>query len=248
MNIALITPSRGRPDRFTAMVASALGTAASPADVKVYGVIDADDPRLSEYLALHPQLARITVQGKREWLSVAFQTGAQRALADGADILMMNGDDVLFRTPGWDDKVLDCFAKYRDGLALVYPADGNGNQGGDGHVRGNHWFVTRRWVEVVGNFCPPLFEHFCSDTVPERIAERAGRLVYLPEVLVEHMHFKYKKAERDETYAYARTRDAADRSVSDRDCARMASLDRWMSERAAAVRQAVYDAGFFQAA
>lgn len=239
MKIALITPTRGRPQRFAEMVASALATAAQSTRVAVYSMLDADDPELGGYLdPLAPQTVA-TVQGDRRLLSRAFQWGAERALNDGADVLMMNGDDVLFRTPGWDSKVLEAFARYPDGLALIYPADGNGNQGGDGDVRGNHWFVTRCWVKVVGCFCPSVFEHFCSDTVPEKIAKQAGRLVSLPEVLVEHMHFKYLKSQKDETYAYARTRDAADRSMSDRDIARMAEMAPWIAERAAAVRAAI---------
>lgn len=242
MNVSLITPSRGRPERFTAMLQSALGTAMAPKDIKVYGVLDADDPRLSEYLAINGDLAQLIVQGRREKLSVAFQRGAERALADGADILMMCGDDCLFRTPSWDGKVLDCFAGFPDGLALVYPADGNGNNGVDGDIKGNHWFVTRRWIEVVGCFCLPEFEHFCSDTVPEKIAQQVGRFVHLPSVLVEHMHFKYLKSKKDDTYAKARERDEKGRSVSDRDVTKMEELAPWIAERARAVRAAMASA------
>lgn len=237
MKFALICPSRERPQRFREMIESAFATAVRAQDVTVYGVLDADDLALSEYTKFDPSEVVLTVQGEREMLSRAFQSGADRALRGGADVLMMCGDDVLFRTRGWDEKVRAAFPK--DGLALVYPADGNGNKGlHDGDVRCNHWFVTRRWVEVVGCFCPTVFEHFCSDTVPERIAQLAGRMIYLPDVLVEHMHFKHLKSKRDATYAYARERDKAGRSMSDRDVARMADMAPWIAERAAAVRAA----------
>lgn len=238
MKFALITPSRGRPERLREMLESALHTADRAGDVTAHAVLDADDPALDAYLAAVPSQCVVTVQGQREFLSQAFQTGAARALHDGADILMMCGDDVLFRTRRWDTKVRECLAQYRDGLALVYPDDGNGNNAVNGDVKGNHWFVTRRWVEVVGCFCPPVFEHFCSDTVPEKIAEQAGCFVHLPDVLVEHMHFKHLKSKKDDTYAYARERDDQGRSMSDRDCARMAEMAPWIAERAAAVRAA----------
>lgn len=241
MKIALITPSRGRPLRFSEMLQSALRTADRASDVKVYGVLDADDSDLDLYLSssMPASFQRVfVVQGERAPLGRAFQAGAERALHDGADVLMMNGDDVLFRTPGWDTQVLAALARYPQGLALVYPADGHGNNAATGDVKGNHWFVTRRWVEVVGCFTPAVFEHFCSDTVPEKIAQEAGCFVHLPEVLVEHMHFKYRKSEKDATYAHARKLDASGRSMSDRDIARMNELAPWISERAAAVRAA----------
>lgn len=238
MKFALICPSRERPHRFAAMLSSALARATDAPSIQVYGVLDADDPELSTYLKMDPNHTEFIVQGKRELLSVAFQRGAEQALAHGFDVLMMCGDDVLFRTRGWDDKVRAAFPS--DGLALVYPADGNGNKGlHDGDVRCNHWFVTRRWVEVVGCFCPTVFEHFCSDTVPERIAQQAGRMIHLPDVLVEHMHFKHLKSKKDATYAYARERDAKGLSMSDRDIARMAAMEPWIRERAAAVRAAI---------
>lgn len=237
MKFALICPSRERPQRFREMLESAMATAARPELLTVYGVLDADDPQFIGYNDVTGERVLLMVQGKRELLSVAFQRGAEHALYDGADVLMMCGDDVLFRTRGWDDKVRAAFPP--DGLALVYPADGNGNKGlHDGDVRCNHWFVTRRWIEVVGCFCPTVFEHFCSDTVPERIAKQAGRMIYLPDVLVEHMHFKHLKSQKDATYAYAREKDAKGRSMSDRDVARMAEMAPWIAERAAAVKAA----------
>lgn len=240
MKFAMITPTRGRPGRFAEMMESALHTAERVEDVTLYAVLDADDPELDRYLSSLPRAVVVTVQGRRERLGHAFQNGAERAMHDGAQVLMMNGDDVIFRTPNWDRAVREAFARYPDGLALVYPNDGNGNIGlHDREVRGNHWFVTRRWVEFVGCFCPSHLEHYCSDTVPERIAAAAGRLIALPDVLIEHMHFKHLKSAKDETYAYARSKNAAGVSMSDRDIARMQQLEPWIAARAAAVREAI---------
>ena len=40
------------------------------------------------------------------------------------DIVMHCGDDIRFRTKGWDTKVLNKFKEYKDKIVLVYGDDG----------------------------------------------------------------------------------------------------------------------------
>ena len=235
MKISILCPSRGRPERFAAMLESALETAARPQDFTVDVLLDHDDAALAAYQETGANRVVTWHFAERRTVPAAFEFLAGQA--DG-DILMLGSDDVIFKTRGWDDRVREAFAQFPDHLALVYPSDGHGN-GKAGDVKGNHWFVTRRWVDVVGCFCPSEFEHFCCDTVPEKIAALAGRFFYLPEVLIEHRHFKYGQSAKDETYAYTRTRDAAGLSMSDRDILKMNAMQPWIEERAAAVRAAI---------
>lgn len=234
--ITVLCPSRGRPDRLENMIASLYATAMNGIYVDVNVLLDRDDPCVQAYQEAQ-MLCDIEVADRMP-VPAAFQYLADRATGD---ILMLGSDDIEFRTRGWDMEVRKAFDKFPDGLALVCPNDGHGN-GRPGDFKGNHWFVTRRWVDVVGCFCPTVFEHFCCDTVPEKIAALAGRLVHLPHVLVEHRHFKYHQAERDETYAYTRTSDALGLSMSQRDEAKMRAMQPWIEDRAAAVRAAIAQA------
>lgn len=239
MIFSLLTPSRGRPARFRAMLDSVLATAARKDLVRIELLVDPDDAALPAYevhAREHP-CVHLQVAPQRMTVAAAFQYLADRARGD---ILMMGSDDILFRTPGWDHQVRAALGREPGGIALVYPSDGHGNgtKSGSGEIKGNHWFVSRRWIEAVGCFCPTAFEHFCCDTVPERIAAQAGCFIHLPEVLVEHVHFKYGQAVKDETYAYTRQLDAAGLSMSKRDEAKMAAMAPWIAERANAVRAA----------
>lgn len=240
MRIALITPTRQRVKRFGEMLESALDTAAYPGAVMAYAVLDPDDPELDQYQAASLRNTTICVQDKREFLSRAFEIGARTAMTVGCDILMLCGDDVIFRTPGWDVIVDDCVQRYPDQLVMVYPSDGHGNGSAD-EIKANHWFVTPRWIQTVGFFTPPGYEHFCVDTVPERIAAQAGRLVQTPEVLCEHMHFKHLQAKKDETYAHPRRPDAKGVKMHQRDEARMLREAPMIAERAAAVRARIQE-------
>src|SRR5690606_29377124 len=120
--------------------------------------------------------------------------------------------------------------------ALVYPYDGWQR------VRGNHWWVTRRWVDVVGFFCPTVFEHFYCDTVAERIAQMADRFISRSDILVEHMHGRYGKAPKDHVYASKRQRGPDGLKPHQRDEKRFEAMRPQMEEAARRVRAAIHEA------
>jgi hypothetical protein len=162
--------------------------------VSVY--VDSDDPRLHDYLDINH--IEVTV-GPRIRLSEAWNKLAERATTD---ILFQGADDVRFRTPGWDRQVLDAFTP--DPVVLVYTADGFHDQ-----KHAAHAFTHRRWHDILGYYLNPEFADYYTDTWNFDVARRAGRLRYLPEVLIEHMHPLINKADWDETYL-DRTRRSGD--------------------------------------
>ena len=204
MKISILCPSRGRPTRFLEMADSALMTAADHDAVDVRLAVDADDPTREQYPAPHH------VNHGRRAVSHIFNVLA--AGADG-DILMAAADDVLFRTPGWDQKVREVAARFPDGLFIASPVNGAGQR------RVNHWFTGRQWLGVFGWFMPAHFEHFCDDEWVQEVAGPCGRLVYMDDVLIEHMHKKYGKSPNDETYDMKRQKAADGSSMSERDIA-----------------------------
>jgi hypothetical protein len=98
--ISILCPTRGRPDQFARMVDSALDLAARPEAVEVVAYFDNDDPagyQAGRYRA---------VRGPRILLSEAWNEC--RGAAAGP-IYMHAGDDLIFRTRGWDGLVRDAF-------------------------------------------------------------------------------------------------------------------------------------------
>ncbi len=212
MKFSLLCPTRDRPKRLRAMVDSALDLAADAGNVEIQAGVDFDDPQLAAYLA--PEAYRntgFTLYEERVRPSVMWQRLAN--VATGRFLMLCN-DDVLFRTPKWDELVEAEFAKVPDELLFAYTNDLEPPK----RERANHWFVSRRWVDVLGFFCwegdcaglGPL-EYFGNDNIPWYIAQRAGRCVYLRHVHVEHMHFKYGKAAKDDTYTLPRLNNPTSR-------------------------------------
>ena len=114
------------------------------------------------------------------------------------EILFCGSDDILFRTQGWDSHVREAFASVPDQLLVAYADNGMGRQ------KCEHFFTTRRWVEVVGYLNWPEFRHFYVDQWVEDLASRTGRLRHLRQVVVERLHLKYGKTADDETYRLVR--------------------------------------------
>lgn len=187
MRFSLLIPTRGRPDGLTKCVESALDTADDPAQVDIWCYRDDDD---ESYNDLDLPVAWVT--GPRITLS---RTWNVLDAASGGDIVCHCGDDIIFQSNGWDSAVRGAFSQYADRIAFVY-----GRDGAQDAELGTHGFVSRQWIDAVGYFCPPLFSHDYNDTWLNVVAEVVGRRVFLPDVLMEHMHWLWGKSDHDQTY------------------------------------------------
>ena len=237
--IELLLGSRGRPHRFTNMVASASSRAARPDLVRYRVRVDEDDEHLWQYRSIEEVTQYITLHiGPR--IPVP-QLTAELARASTSWLIMLGcSDDILFRTERWDEKVREVFAKYPEGLVVAATDDADGRP----YRKCQHFFTTRRWLDLVGYEGWSELEHFGVDHWHERVAQKAGHMVYL-DVVAEHMHMKHRypdgkpKSENDETYRAKRRKSEDGSSPSDRDIARLTAGERLMNEQAARVRAAL---------
>lgn len=197
--ISVLVPSRGRPDQLEVMCASALITATGPVELVVR--LDDDDP--ADYRPVLVEVDVVLVQGPRTLLSSCWNECFD---ASSGSILMHCGDDIRFRTPGWDAMVRDAFARHPDGIAFVHGRDGFQDE-----RLGTHGFLSRRWVETVGYFVPPLYSSDFNDLHLTEVADAIGRRVYLPGLLTEHMHPAAGKGEWDLTHRERLARHASDK-------------------------------------
>lgn len=187
--ISLLTPTRGRPHNMQRLVESVLDTALNPQNIEVVFYIDSDDK---------------ASQKKAKELRMPFKVGQRILLSQmwnevykiaKGDIYMHCGDDIVFRTHGWDGMVREAFDKYDDKICFVYGRDGYAPD-----TFGTHGFIHRNWVETVGYFVPPFFSSDFNDTWLNEVAEGVGRHVFLQDMLTEHMHPVVNKGEWDKTH------------------------------------------------
>lgn len=187
MRFGLYVPTRGRPEQLARCIDSAFDTAEHPERVEFICYRDDDDDSYDGC-----DLRTRWVTGPRLTLSKCWNVCYA---AGDADIVCHLGDDIVFRTEGWDTAVAEVFEAMPDRIGFVYTRDGVQDQ-----ALGTHGFLSRQWVEAVGYMCPPLFSHDYNDTWLNEVAHRIGRRIYLPNVLMEHMHWLWGKADHDQTY------------------------------------------------
>jgi hypothetical protein len=175
------------------MVCSAHATASYDLRVQVVAYLDNDDPQLDTYRRFDYPVPTLLVVGERCTLSDAWNRAA--AEADG-DVLMLAADDLRFRTPAWDIIVAGTLSGlFPDGIGLVYGRDGHADR-----RMATHPFVTSRWVDVVGRFTAPYFAADYVDLWLHDVATRIDRALFLPGLLIEHMHPSFGKGEWDRTH------------------------------------------------
>lgn len=194
--ISILVPSRGRPDNLRRLYHSLLDTTEGEWELLVR--LDEDDPTRTEY-DRPPHQSNVTAP--RVIMSQLWNDLVPYALGD---ILMMCGDDVTFNSEGWDVSVREAFPE--DRIGLVHGNDLSPNSA----KIASHPFVTREWVEVLGYFAPPYFSSDYGDLWLTEVADALGRRVYLPEVIVEHHHPAFDKAEWDQTHQERVERHQAD--------------------------------------
>lgn len=187
--ISILLPSRGRPENVERLYKSLERTTRGKWEMLVR--LDSDDPRLNEYMdgwAL-PRLRNYV--GPRRLLSEMWNELLPHV--DG-HYLMHGGDDITFETEDWDLEVTAQFPP--DGIAVVHGNDLSPNS----QRISTHSFVTRKWVDTLGYLCPPYFASDYNDLWLTEVADALERRIYLPNVIIEHHHPAFGKAEWDQTH------------------------------------------------
>jgi len=104
------------------------------------------------------------------------------------------GDDHIVRTEGWDE-LLYASIKER-GYGLSY---------GDDLLQGKQLatavMISSNIVEILGYMAPPKLIHLYMDNFWMSLGQALNCLTYVPEAVIEHMHYVAGKSEKDEQYA-----------------------------------------------
>jgi hypothetical protein len=127
------------------------------------------------------------------------------------------GDDHIPRTQDWDRLLLEAIDRM-GGTGIAY--------GDDLNVRERlptAAVISADIVEALGWICEPSLRHMYADNVWRDIGRGAECLAYLPEVVIEHVHWRAGKAPPDRVYIEAEECTNADK----------AAYERWRAQRMA---------------
>jgi hypothetical protein len=158
--------------------------------------VDDDDPKLPEYQAIdYGGFAVLAVVPRStfpppgrlaqvfNWVAVFY---AARHPFTGSI-----GDDHRPRTMGWDARLME---------VLDRPGVSYGNDLLQGANLPTECVISSEIIRAIGYMCPETIEHLFLDNFWKQLGISAGNLVYLGDVIIEHMHAANGKAPWDDGY------------------------------------------------
>jgi hypothetical protein len=195
--LLVIVPTRSRPEAIARIVRAWDDTGAWQSATLSF-LVDGDDPRCEEYEAEFeaiktPTLMSLHVLPHWQPLVPKLNDWASMVAWHSYRNLAFMGDDHIPRSPGWAADMV--IALDVMGTGIVYPDDGYQHEN-----LASCWAMTVDIVRALGRMVPAPVEHLYCDNSIMDLGRAIGRLKYLPEVLVEHMHPVAGKAEQDEQY------------------------------------------------
>lgn len=187
--LVVLVPSRARPQNIQRLLQAWTSTSAQ-ASLVIY--VDDDDPEIESYRALLSDPYTSLVIGPRRGLNATINWLATR-LVDTYAYMGFMGDDHLPRTARWDQLIVAELEKL--GTGIVY-----GNDLLQGGAIPTAVFMTSDIPRALGYFSPPELTHMYLDNSWLEWGRGINRIKYLPNVVIEHMHWSVGKAQHDASY------------------------------------------------
>ena len=199
MKIGLLVPSRERLNLKLTLISSIITTVKDINNVNLYFGIDDDDPTKDTALKISQAIPFVKIipihnEGKFIGLSRMWNILASNCTDE---IFGYIGDDMIFRTSNWDEKVLEQFNDNNcpnDKIQMVHC-----NDGFHGEKLCVNAFIHRKYYETVGYFCREEFLINWSDSWLMQMFSSFNRIKYIPDMLIEHNHWVFKKRAKDTT-------------------------------------------------
>jgi hypothetical protein len=216
-DLLVITPSRGRPRRLREMLDACLALSTAETDIAV-GCDDDDKDGYRELAATCRERvswfggpptgwAGWTNRMAVHYLRGGAGTGGGGGTTPRYRAFASLGDDHVPRTPGWDALLLSAIDRM-GGSGIAY-----GDDLLQGQALPTAAVISADIVGALGWICEPTLHHMYADNVWADIGRGAGCLAYLPDVVIEHVHFRAGKTPVDPTYAKAESWTEADKAA-----------------------------------
>jgi len=188
--IITLVPTRGRPENALRLLEAIKETAAL---TDLVFCIDDDEKEL--YAGVSEACKNLdwaqVVAAPRMGLNGTLNHWANYYAPEYRFVCFM-GDDHLPKTGDWD---LDFAIAIGKNLGIAY---------GDDLIQGENLptavFMSADIINRLGFMSPPELKHLFMDNFWKHVGSELGNLNYLPEVIIEHMHYTVGKAEHDERY------------------------------------------------
>ena len=182
--ISFIIPTRGRPESLLRLCNSIRAATRHLELLEVVLVVDRDDEASVRFQYEGLNIRKVEVA---PGLAMGSLNMAGYRAATGKYLMLLN-DDIVLQTPGWDDRVMEAFRNYSDGMVLVHV-----NETIFGARLCTFPFLPRTFCELAGGICPEEYLRYRIDDHIHNVFDLLTllghkRRIYLPDVVFQHFN------------------------------------------------------------
>lgn len=175
--ISILYPSRSRPQKARDTLNDWVNN--SSTEIEIILSLDIDDPTLSRYTQLFPEVK--TIVNKNRSLVDATNNAAKESKGD---LIVLISDD-MFSFPGWDKAILEAVEGKTDFLLKTYDTI-------------QSWICTlpicdRKYYERLGYIYHPDYYHMYCDTHMTHLAEAQGKMIIRNDITFRHDNPSYRR-------------------------------------------------------
>lgn len=185
--IALLCPTRGRPEQCKRMTRTASSTATNELLFMLGMQEDQKEIYSNDQInnfMICPDFSTVMTWN---WLALEAKKLPE------INLFMLAADDMIFTTPGWDEALINHYNALENKIHVYALQDSRDKDGTP------HPIVTREWIEALGYAFPPIFLHWFVDTWTVAIAKANNCFTRFREF--ELIHDKPSdKGQTDETH------------------------------------------------
>ncbi|MFC1828892.1 hypothetical protein ACFL0O_04685 [Thermodesulfobacteriota bacterium] len=194
---SLLLPTRGRPHLLANLFESIVNCTSNLKNIEIVLYIDDDDTDTINFKNEHLNIIKIigppTSMGEYNMKCLDASSG---------NIIVLMNDDLILRTPGWDQTVSDLLKDIPDGIFLAYPNDMETKQN-----MCTFPIMSRKTCDILVNPYPKEYNALYIDVHLFDLFTRLkhlgqNRMFYLDDIIFEHKHFVDGKVRPDASYSH----------------------------------------------
>lgn len=196
--ISLLVPSRERLNLKLTLISSIITTVKDINNVELIFGIDEDDPTrdtVYKISAAIPFIKIVDIKNNGKFIGINKIWNILYPHAS-YNILGYIGDDMIFKTPNWDEEIIKEFSDCpSDNIKLVHCYDGHRNRD---EICVNA-FIHNQYTSIVGYMCREEFLINWSDQWLYQTFKAFNRVVWRPDIHIQHNHWIYGSRQKDNT-------------------------------------------------